>query len=458
MKNTLGMFFFIAGILLGPQVAQAQGQQPPAQNQQMPAQGQQPQPQGQQPPGQPQALTLADAEKIALANHPQIQTAQNLALAAKEQTREVRSSYYPQASGSVTGAAAMPNSRIAAGGLNNPIIFDRESNGVLVGQLLTDFGRTHQLAKSSDYHAQAQQEAVVTSQADVLLGVDQAYFGVLKAQAVLQVAQETVNDRQVVTNQVTAMARNQLKSDLDVSFANVDLSQAQLLLIQAQNDLQAAFADLSTALGYADQRTFTLSEVPVPQAPPMDLPGLIQQALQNRPELVGERLDVNSAQSYATAERDLYLPTVSALGAAGLTPAHAAQLDDRYAAAGLNINIPIFNGHLFGALHSEAQFRAQAEQQRLRGLQDAIVRDVRTAWLNANSGYQRLSVTEQLLSQATMSVNLAQARYNLGLSSIVELTQAQLNLTQAQIAEASAKFDYETETSHLNYQVGNLHP
>jgi outer membrane protein len=405
---------------------------------------------------QPQALTLADAEKIALANHPQIQTAQNLALAAKQQVREVRSVYYPQANGSLTGAAAMPNSRIAAGGLNNPIIFDRESDGLLIGQLVTDFGRTHELAKSSDLHAQAQQENVVTSQQDVLLQVDQAYFGVLKAQAVLQVAQETVKDRQLVSDQITAMAKNLLKSDLDVSFANVDLSQARLLLIQAQNDVQTSLADLSTALGYEDQRSFTLAEIPVPPAPPTDLASLIQQALQNRPELIGQRLDVNSAQTYAMAERDLYFPTVSALGAAGLTPVRQTQLTDRYAAVGVNINIPIFNGHLYGALHSEATFRAQAEQQRLRGLQDAVVRDVRMAWLNANAGFQRLSVTEQLLSQAAMAMNLAQSRYNLGLSSIVELSQAQLNLTQAQIAEASAKFDYETQSSMLSYQTGNI--
>ena len=423
----------------------------------MAAQNTQPQGPQEQPPAQAQALTLADAEKIALANHPQIQTAQNLASAAKQQTREVRSTYYPQATGSLTAAEAIPDSRIAAGGLNNPIVLDRYSDGVLVSQLLTDFGRTHQLSKSADLHAQAQQEAVVTSQEDVLVQVDRAYYGVLRAQAVLQVAQETVKNRQLVSDQITTMAKNLLKSDLDVSFANVDLSQAQLLLIQAQNDVQASFADLSAALGYADQRTFMLQEVPVPPAPPMDLTSLIQQALQNRPELVGERLDVNSAQTYATAERDLYFPTVSALGAVGLTPVHQSGIDDRYAAAGVNVNIPIFNGHLYGALHSEAKFRAQAEQQRLRDLQDGIVRDVRTAWLNANSGFQRLSVTEQLLSQATMAMNLAQARYNLGLSSIVELSQAQLNLTQAQIVEASSKFDYETQTSLLNFQLGNLH-
>jgi outer membrane protein len=441
MKILFRMSVLLAVLAFIPRLVAAQNAPPPAAP---------PSP----PPGQPQALTLDDAEKIALANHPQIQTAQNLASAAKQQVRQVQSNYYPQANGSLTGAAAVPNSRIAAGGLNNPIIFDRESNGLLIGQLLTDFGRTHELVKSSDLHAQAQQESVVTSRQDVLLQVDQAYFAVLKAQAVLQVAEETVKDRQLVSDQITAMAKSLLKSDLDVSFANVDLSQAQLLLIQAQNDVQSSFANLSTALGYADQRTFTLAEIPVPPAPPTDLASLIQQALQNRPELVGQRLDVSSAQTYATAERDLYFPTVSALGAAGLTPFHQTQLTDRYAAAGVNVNIPIFNGHLYGALHSEATFRAQAEQQRLRDLQDSIVRDVRTAWLNANAGFQRLSVTEQLLSEATMAIQLAQARYNLGLSSIVELTQAQLNLTQAQITEASAKFDYETEISLLNYQIG----
>ena len=88
-------------------------------------------------------------------------------------------------------------------------------------------------------------------------------------------AQETVKDRQLVSDQVTEMEKNKLKSGLDVSFANVDLAQAQLLLIQAQNDVQASFAELSAALGYADQRIYQLAEQPTPPAPPTDLSGLI---------------------------------------------------------------------------------------------------------------------------------------------------------------------------------------
>ncbi len=409
-------------------------------------------------PAPPQSLTLGQAEQIAIQNHPQIQIAINRATFAQAEVTQARSAYYPLASGNLTATAAQNGSRITAGALNSPHLFTKYGNGFSVTQLLTDFGRTHELVKSSSLHAKAQEERVATSREDVLLAVDQAYFGVLKSQALLRVAEETVKDRQVVANLVTAEAKNQLKSGLDVSFAQVNLSQAQLLLIQAQNNLQASYADLATALGYPEPRTFQLTEQPLPPQPPSDWSQLIQQALRDRPELVSQRFDVNSAQSYATAERDLWLPTVSAAGVAGLTPVQGTGLDSsRYAAAGVNVNIPIFNGHLFGALRSQANAEARAQQQYLRDLTDSITRDVRTAWLNAQSAYQDLSVTQQLLNQAQQALNLAQARYKLGLSSIVELTQAQLNETSAEISEASAKYDYQTQMSVLDYQLGTVH-
>lgn len=402
-------------------------------------------------------LTLQEAEQIAIRNHPRIQAAVNLASAAKAQVTQARSAYYPTVYGSLTGAYAESNSRIAAGVLNNPIIFDRYANGVTVSQLVTDFGRTHELVRSSNLRAQAEQESVVTSTADVLLQVDQSYFATLRAQSVLAVAEETVKARQLASDQVTELAKNKIRSDLDVNFANVNLAQAQLLLIQSQNDLQSSFARLSATLGYSDQRVFQLADQPVPAAPPADVSVLIQQALRDRPELVGQRFTVGSSESYAKAERDLKLPTVSALGAAGLVPYNQAPLAPRYAAAGFNVNIPIFNGHLFSALQSEATSRAQAENQYLRDLQNQIVRDVQTAWLNANSAFQRLSVTERLLDQANQALDLAQSRYSLGLSSIIELSQAELNQTEARIEQASAVYDYQAQYSFLNYQLGALH-
>jgi outer membrane protein len=409
-----------------------------------------------QAPAAGQRLTLQDAQNIAIQNHPQIQAATQLARAAAAQVTEVRSAYYPQATGALTGAEAQSDSRIAAGFLNSPSIYDKFAGGAAVSQLVTDFGRTHQLSKSSNYHSQAQQENVVTTRADVLLRVYMTYFAALKAQAVLRVANETVKDRQLVTDQVTEMAKSNLKSGLDVSFANVDLARAQLLLVQAQNDLQSSYAALSDALGYSDQRTFQLVDEPLPGGPPPDVAPLVTEAFQNRPELISQGLDLKSAQSYATAERDLWFPTISAIGVAGLIPYREDPLPSRYAAGGFNVNVPIFNGRLFNALHTEAVARASAQGQLLRDLQDRIADDVRTAWLNVISAYQRLSVTEKLLMEATQADDLAQARYKLGLSSIIELSQAELNLTEAQIDQISANYDYESQTANLNYQLGRV--
>ncbi|MBI3666914.1 MAG: TolC family protein [Acidobacteria bacterium] len=128
----------------------------------------------------------------------------------------------------------------------------------------------------------------------------------------------------------------------------------------------------------------------------------------------------------------------------------------RYSAAGINVNIPVFNGHLFSARRAEADLRAQAAQQEVRDLENRIARDVRVAWLNADTAFRRLAVTAELLNQASQALDLAQARYDLGLGSIVELSQAQLNKTAAEIANAGAKYEYQIQHAVLDYQTGRL--
>lgn len=403
-----------------------------------------------------QSLTRQEAESIAVENHPAIRAARSLAGYAAAQVTATDAAYYPQLTAALTGVDAAANSRIAAGALNNPIIYNRAAGGAGLTQLVTDFGRTHELATSADLHARAAQEGVVASRADVILQVDEAYAAALKAQAVLAVADETVKHRQLIADQIATMAKSQLKSGLDVSFANVDLAQGRLLLIQAENDVQASYAALSAALGYADERTFALADLPGAAAPPDSFYVYFDEAMRDRPELVGQRLDVTSAERYATAQRDLWLPTISAAAAAGLTPYRQSELGDHYAAIGLNVSVPLYNGHLFGALRSEANRAADFQGQSLRELEERVARDVRTAWLSASAGFERLSVTDELLREATQAEDLAEARYRIGLSSIVELSQAQLDLTQAQLQAASAKYDYQTALSTLAYQAGQI--
>ena len=411
---------------------------------------------GQAPAPAPQKLTLKQAETIALANHPQIKAASFNAAAAEQVQTEVRSAYFPTAYGNLTGVQPENGARLAAGALNNPLILERFASGLAVGQLITDFGRTHRLSQSAGLRAGAEREAVVVTRADVLLAVDQAYFRTLKAQAVLTVAQETVKERQTVADRVEALAKAKLKSGLDVSFAEVNLGQAKLLLVQAQNELKASFAELTRTLGYSDEREFELAEEPLPGTPPPEVLPLVAQAFRERPELVRQRFAVQSAHAFAVAERDLWFPTISAAGNFGLVPVGDPTIRSSYAAGGFNVSIPVLNGKLFTARYAEASLRTEAEDQRLRDLENGVAREVRVAWLDVNTAYQRLDLTSQILAQAKQALDLADARYKLGLSSIVELQQAQLNETQAAIDQASARYDYAAKTASLNFAIGFL--
>ena len=150
------------------------------------------------------------------------------------------------------------------------------------------------------------------------------------------------------------------------------------------------------------------------------------------------------------------LPVVSSIAVVGLAPVSAAQIPSRYGAVGVNINIPILNGHLFSARRSEAEYRAQAAAQNVKELEHRVSRNVRQAYLDAVNAYERLDLTKQLVAQARLGLDLAQARYDLGLGAIVELSQAQLNETSAEIAGARAKYDYQSQRAILAYQVGTI--
>jgi outer membrane protein len=401
-------------------------------------------------------LSLDQAEQRAVANHPSVRAGEYATLAAGEEVRQVRSAYLPTVYASFTGAQAQDGTRIAAGGLNNPAILDRFAYGISGAQMLTDFGRTSELTASAVYRVDSQQHDVEDRRAHVLLGVDRAYLETLRAQAVARVARETLTTRQIVLDQVTALASSGLKSALDLSFAKVNTSEAQLLVVQAENDVQSSFATLSAALGVPGGGTYDLADVDTRDQLSDDVDALIAEALQKRPDVARERSLHQAQIKTAAAERALWFPTISLVGAAGLTPFHQGGFTDRYSAVGINLSLPVTTGGMFAARRAEANFRAQAEQHVILDTETRVSRDVRVAWLDAKTALQRLSLTEQLVAQANDALQLAQARYSLGLSSIVELTQGQLNHTRAEIERATARYDYEIKRASLKFQSGTL--
>lgn len=408
----------------------------------------------------PPRLTLEQATALAIQNHPQVATARNVAAAAGQHVVEAKSSYYPTIDGEVTGSQALSLSRIGAGILPTSSLFDRNGEGFQLNQLVTDFGRRSNLVANSRLLAQAAEQSTQATTYDVVFGVNKAYFGVLGAQAYVGVAEETVKARQTLTDQVVALANANLKSQVDVQFAQVNLSEAKLMLIRAQDAVKRAYADLARALGEDRPIEYQLEQTAAVPAPPASTEPLVNEAIQNRPELHELRLRLAAAQRFEEAEKDLKHPNVTLLAVGGALP-YLNQTPRvapyGYEGIGLNLEVPIFNGHLFSARAQAAHYESLAEDQRLRDQQQAIERDVQTAWITASTAYQSIPVTEQFLKQAQLALELAQGRYSLGLSSIVEITQAQLNLTQAQIENVTAKYDYQSAYAGLQYTIGALH-
>ena len=402
-------------------------------------------------------LTQSEAEKLAIKNNPQVSVARLLALAQHQVVRETRSAELPTGVASITAEEAEDASRVSAGSLTASRLFTHAGAGGGFTQLITDFGRTSNLVASSKLQENAQNASALASTEDIVLATDQAFFNALQAQALLKVAEQNVSTRQTTQTQVNQLTNNKLKSTLDLSFADVTLSQAKLLLLDAQGNVDSTMAALDAVLGLDHQETYDLVlDDPDLAPPPADADQLLQLALKQRPDLQALNLSQQAAVKFSHAERDQMLPTISAAGTAGSVPIRPAAyyLNNWWGGIGVNVNIPVFNGFLYSAQAKEAAIRAQADAEQTRDLRDRIVRDVRTAWLASNTAYQKVAVTEELLKQANLALNLAQTRYQLGLSSIVELSQAQYQQTDAAIGTTNAQYQYRLTLSTLNYQIG----
>jgi outer membrane protein len=418
-----------------------------------------------QPPTGSLRLTRVQAEQLAIKNNPRISVGRLLALAEHQVYRQTRSDLLPTLNGDITAVDAHEGSRIGAGSLTASRLLEHAGAGVTLNQLLTDFGRTTNLVSSSKLREKAENANALATEEDIVLATDQAFYSVLQAQALRKVAEQTVATRQSVESQVNELTKSKLKSEVDLAFAQVNLSEAKLLLLDAQNNVDSSLAALTSILGFDKPVEYELVEenTQAPTPPPPDVDVVVNTALKQRPDLQSFTYSQQAAEKFRRAQRDQLLPTISALGLAGGTPVRPDCIDgcfpnyfisSWYGAVGVNMSIPIFNGFLYSAQASEAKYRAQAAAEDTRDLRDRVVRDVRTAWLAANTAFQRVGVAEELSKEADLSLRLAQGRYQLGLSSIVELSQAQLQQASAAIGYVNTQYQYKLALSTLNFEMG----
>ncbi len=417
-----------------------------------------------QPPAtkdSPPQLTLQEAIQTALRIHPALQSSEFAVQGAEARAKQAEAPYYPQ----VGGAAVQTNGALRANAVLRPsgsLIEHNQSDmtvGVAASQTLYDFGQTASRvdAQRSD-KARFEKEAL-TRRAQVVLGVERAYFSVLKRKRLVEIAEQTVRERDSLKQQVDVLYRNQLKSKLDLGLVKVQLSDAEFLVIRARNDLESAFADLSNAMGVEGPSTYSLEELPFTVEPPRTLDVLVGEAMERRPELLALKDRIRTAEHRIKAANNTNFPTIQVVGSAGDTEHMSSRpslQEGGWWGVGGVVSVPIFTGFLIQNQVAEATAQQRETQAIYRTVVQNVQLQVKDSFLEVVTLLPQIKVAEEQVKIARESLSLASQRYKLGLSSIVEVTQSEVAVTAAETRLAETQFEAKIAEARLRYAVGGI--
>jgi outer membrane protein len=415
-------------------------------------------------PAQGSFLSLQQAIDMAVKTHPAMQESTANLTANEARTEQARSLYYPQvyANFDSSAGAARINPRFVtpAGGLLQPNL-SAYAGGVLASQRIYDFGYTQNLVESNHLQQRASEQDINARRSFVTVSVQRAYLNSLKRRKLVEIAEETVRERGIITGQIETLYRQQLKSKLDFDLARVELVNAQSLLVRARNDAKASFADLNRAMGIAGADDYVLEDIPVNVRPVRALPELLSDSLAH-PELQRAREQTASAEAKARAMKRQYLPTVSAIASGGSYDTFDSSRKDvptgGWWAAGALVSMPLFTGFMIENQVREANAQQIAAQAASLNIEQALTQQVTNAYLDTVTFAQHIKLREEQVSTAQEALQLAKQRYKLGLGSVVEVTQSEVALTAAQTRLAEAQYDYKIAEVTLAYaSAGNLH-
>ncbi len=410
-------------------------------------------------------LGYKTAIQIALERHPLLKRAQESAQAAEAMTGQALAAYYPQVDAYVlqTGGTIRPLSAFNIAGAQNKPTSYVENAGFRADQLLYDFGQTaHKVLAEQATQAAAEKE-ILTHKALVILQVQQAYVNGLRQRRLVAIAEETVRERGVLRDQVESLYKRQLKSKLDLDLIAVELRNAEVQLLQAKNELRAAFAALNHAMGVQGPDEYTLEEVPL-ERPAATLEALIQDALADRPELLSTHDRLRAAEERLGAAKALALPTITAMGLIGVTHfsdaplnqyagSHAGQTNLWWGAAA-TLNVPLFTGFLIENRVAEARAQQRKTEQHRIELANRIVLEVTDAYATLQAATQQVAVEALEVAAARSALTLAKDRYRLGLASIVDVTTATTSLMAAEVRLSEARYAEHLGAAAVAYATG----
>ncbi len=388
--------------------------------------------------------SLAECIAIAVENHPTLGAAAASVRAGQQRVRQATSAYLPQVSATY-GANRRYTSASARTGTNvgtQSQTFNFFNGGFGFTQLLFDFGQNLDSIRAAQAGEESLQADATTQRETVVLNVKQSYFGLLAAQRLLAVAEETVRQNQQHLDLAQGRFDVGLAAKFDVTQAKVQLANAELGLVTARNNVALGHAMLHNALGLSTPLDFDIvdsldrHEVQIGEEAALDA------AYDKRPELRSIRAQERADSEQIAALQKDYLPFVTGNGAYDFTGNSSP--DQASWNIGLNVNLSLFNGGLTTAQIGEAKANLSNLRFNEEALKQNIELEVRQALLNLQQASESIDVSAKALEEARENLDLAENRYQTGVGSIIELTDAQASFTFANASHVRALYDYRT--------------
>lgn len=444
-----------------PALASAQATQPAP-----PAPSAQTAPAPQQPPAPAaRVLSLQQAVETARTHQPQLLQARATTEAARARVDEARAPMLPQVNGSAGYQRATGNYVPRAGSLPGGVSTGTTSSSfqtynyynanLQANQLLWDFGQTHGRYKAAQSSASAQESSEHAVLLQTLLGVRNAYFNARAAKDLVKVARETLENQRKHLEQVQGFVEVGTQPEIALAQAKADVANARVQLINSENDYATAKAQLNRAMGVEESVDYEIADetlAPV-QGEALTVDALTDEAIQTRPEIAALSLQAQAQEQTIRSIQGAYWPTLGVSTALTDSGAELNRLAWNWN-AGLNLSWNIFQGGLTHAQVREARANLTNIQSQIAGQRQQVRLEVEQAWLGVRAAREALDASDEVVANARQRLLLAEGRYQTGVGSIIELSDAQVALTNAAGQRVSAEYRLASARAQLLQALG----
>ncbi|MBL0226099.1 MAG: TolC family protein [Geobacteraceae bacterium] len=394
-------------------------------------------------------LTLDEALGTALKNHPQVIEARENLNGAEAKTGQALANYYPQINLTadwIRGQTYFPAQETIK-------ISETNTASLNMKQTIYDFGRTSGAVEATRGNREAADNALTVTRQDLTLRVRVAFYLVLALEKQVQAVRENVKARDEVFRQAQEFFNQGIRARVDVARAEANFFAAKTNLIRAESNREIARVELANAMGIASLEERTLVESSSLALPLPERNSSRQNALHNRAELQQFAAMKSAANGNLKTAKSSYLPILSGVASIGYADRDFPPTGNVWG-VGLNLTVPLFSGFSSVEQVREATAAMNSIEARQNNLKLQIIKEVESAWFGGNDAAARMVSTQKEVDAANESKSLAEGRYQEGIGSIIEVTDAQSQTLDAQTANIQAKFDYYTAQARLDRAVG----